>query len=359
MDEELGFEPDDEGFQLFLQVRKSELATSELISAIANNLEIDRQLIGYAGLKDRQSISTQWLSLPLDTLAKRGLPRSAVEAKLAQLESTQLQVIQTRLNRRKLRIGSHRSNQFRIRLRDFSDPHHDFLSRLETVKNQGVPNYFGEQRFGHDFHNLSKARQFAAKLLERQNSAATTSSASTKPPKLRKQTDRFLVSVVRSYLFNEILSLRVRVGNWDQYLEGEVFSLEGSSQYFRLKPDETWSGDYPQRLQRLDIHPSGLLAGLNASELPSVGGQTLRPVANKIRRTMTSAKVAQLEAQVLAQHPQFAACLEALQISSARRALRLKPGKFNWKFADNLVELNFSLASGQYATAILRELVDY
>lgn len=63
-------------------------------------------------------------------------------------------------HRRKLRIGALRGNHFSLVLREVSD-HTDVEARLALIAGEGVPNYFGSQRFGRDGNNLEQARRWA------------------------------------------------------------------------------------------------------------------------------------------------------------------------------------------------------
>ena len=68
-------------------------------------------------------------------------------------------------HQRKLKRGAHRGNAFRIALRgDTIDAHHDELvERVEAMAVSGVPNYFGEQRFGRNDSNLRTAERLFAR----------------------------------------------------------------------------------------------------------------------------------------------------------------------------------------------------
>ncbi|HET7300963.1 MAG TPA: tRNA pseudouridine(13) synthase TruD, partial [Oleiagrimonas sp.] len=189
---------------------------------------------------------------------------------------------------------------------------------LSAIAKRGVPNYFGEQRFGHGGANVERARvMFAGRRMDR-----TTRS--------------MLLSAARSQIFNEVLATRVRDGNWDRAIDGEVWCLAGS--HARFGP-EALNDVLQQRLAEGDIHPSGPLWG--RGDLP------------------TQAQARQLEQDAAAAWQDLAAGLEQAGLEQDRRPLRLIPRHLHWRWLDeNSLELSFSLPPGTYATVLMRELAD-
>src|SRR4029453_18224911 len=70
-------------------------------------------------------------------------------------------VLDARPHGRKLRIGTHRGNRFRLRIRDVDGDSSLLSHRLDAIARYGVPNYIGPQRFGRDGANLARARGWA------------------------------------------------------------------------------------------------------------------------------------------------------------------------------------------------------
>jgi tRNA pseudouridine13 synthase len=194
---------------------------------------------------------------------------------------------------------------------------------LAKIAAQGVPNYFGPQRFGRDASNLRRAARFLAGEGGR--------------PKPEQK--RMLLSAARSYLFNRVLAERVRRGDWNQAVPGEVMLLDGSNRQFLAEsPDE----EIRRRVREHDIHPSG--------PLPGRQGRTLAPLGTAAR----------LEQEVLAEAP-GAAWIDALVrqgADSERRPLRLVPADLAWKWlAADALQLTFSLPAGAFGTTLVRELM--
>jgi len=191
--------------------------------------------------------------------------------------------------------------------------------RLGMVAKHGVPNYFGEQRFGRNGSNL----QTADRLFRN--------------PKLRLSRNKrsLTLSAARSFIFNQVLSARVNTGNWSAPLVGDAMQLDGSHSYFIA---EAVDADLSRRVASQDIHPTGPLHG--RGENPAQGA------------------CRELEAAVLADHASWCAGLEATGLKQDRRALRLNVANLTWQWepSGELV-LTFSLPAGAYATSVLREVV--
>jgi tRNA pseudouridine13 synthase len=190
--------------------------------------------------------------------------------------------------------------------------------RIRDIAARGVPNYFGEQRFGRSGDNVEKAlAMFAGRRAKREERS-------------------HLLSAARSELFNRVLAARVADGSWQRGLDGEVWILDGSRSVFGPEP---WSDALAARLDAFDIHPSGPLWGRGA--LRSEGAA----------RACEEAALAHDDAQ------RVRAGLEAAGLNQERRSLRLRPEALqsDWLAPDTL-QLRFSLPAGCYATTVLAEL---
>lgn len=318
VDEVLGFECSGEGEHLWLQIRKTGIATNDVAERLARATGLRAADISWSGLKDKQGVCTQWFSLHSPGKDVNGL---------TDLNSESWQIVQQRRNHKKLRRGSHRSNQFRIRLRDVTPIEgvapdaawQDLERRLMAIATSGVPNYFGEQRFGHS--NLANAQAWF--------------NGETRP---RGRLERGMwLSAARSALFNAVLARRVEEGNWNRYLAGDVMNLAGSGSVFVASADDD---SLPQRLLTMDIHPTGPLWGQGA----------LR----------SSAAAAELERAVAAEMAVFSEALPRFGLTQERRSLRLPVKALDYRRPDaDTLDIEFILPTGTYATAVLHELCDY
>ncbi len=312
VDELLGFRPDGEGEHVLLHLEKRNTNTTWLADRLARLAGVPARDMSYAGLKDRHAVTRQWFSVRL-----AGRP----EPEWGEIESEEIRLLEHGRHRRKLKRGALRANRFRIRIRNIEGDREELESRLQQIGEQGVPNYFGEQRFGHDEGNLRMAlRMFSGERM-----------------KLSRNKRGLYLSAARSYLFNQLLAERIRAGNWNQALPGDLMMLDGSRAIFPItEPDD----EIRERIQRLDIHPTGPLYGAGASEL--------------------AADSAALEQRILADHKEWCDGLERSGLKQERRALRIRVGDLHWEWKEeNDLELRFQLSPGSYATAVLRELVRY
>ena len=311
VDEVLGFEPDGEGEHVLVRLQKRGANTDWAARQLARLAGVRPAAVGYAGLKDRHAVTSQWFSVQL---AGRGEPDWSA------LAGEGLEVLAAARHRRKLRRGALAGNRFELVLRQLSGETGELEGRLQTVVERGVPNYFGAQRFGRGGGNLERAEAlFAGRLHE------------------RNRTRRGLyLSAARSFLFNQVLSRRVAEGSWDRALTGEVLVLAGSRSFFLA---ETPDAETERRLAEGDIDPSGPLWG--RGELPSRGAAR------------------ELEEAVVEPFPLFREGLEAAGMDQERRPLRLRPEGLEGGLEDGgrSLRLRFTLPAGAYATTVLRELV--
>jgi len=260
-------------------------------------------------MKDRNAVTTQWFSVRRPAGSK---------ADWSQLDNSGVRVLQAGRHKRKLRRGAHTGNHFRIALRDLTDKGADIGERLSDISKGGVPNYFGEQRFGRDAGNLDLALDyFSGKRMSR-----------------RKRS--LALSAPRSYLFNQILDDRVKEGTWNSLQAGDCANLDGSASIFQV---DMVDEELNRRIAELDLHPSGALWGSGA--LQSRGA------------------VAEREKSVVDRFPDFSQGLANQRIEQARRALRLVVRDLGWQRDGDTLWLDFFLVRGGFATAVLREVARY
>jgi tRNA pseudouridine13 synthase len=308
--EELGFSPDGAGQHLLLKIRKRDANTEWVARAIARHARVRPSDVGFAGLKDRHAVAVQWFSVPGG--------REAGTASWLEFRHPEFTVLEAHAHGRKLRRGALAGNRFRIRVRALRGDRAALDARLAQIRAQGVPNYFGPQRFGRDAANLQALAYWAL------DGRA-----------LRGRAERsFTLSAGRSVVFNAVLAQRVQDASWDRLLDGEIVNLDGSGSVFRI---ETPPPDIGERCAALDVHPTG----------PLWGRGDLRP----------SLAAAALENKVSAAFAAVTTALEAAGLQQERRALRLKVEALAADLDEDL-ELTFRLGSGAFATAVLRELVD-
>lgn len=309
VDEVLDIPLSGEGEHLWLWVEKRNLNTEEAARRIARAAGVPARAISYAGLKDRQALTRQWFSLHLPGKADPVLEKA---------EDETLRILKRSRHQRKLQRGAHSANGFTLRLTQLEADHAELDARLERIKTHGVPNYFGLQRFGFDGGNVHGAREYA----ERQEL-----------PIQRNLRSR-LLSAGRSYLFNRVLAERVAAETWNQAQVGDLLAFTDSRSFFVAGEAECSD----PRLAILDLHPTGPLWGAG----PSPAGEATHV----------------LETDVAAAEPAIAKWLAEAGMKHERRILRLPIGGLSWHYpGPDILQLEFVLPTGCFATAVVRELV--
>jgi tRNA pseudouridine13 synthase len=301
--EELGFSFSGEGEHLCLQIEKRGENTHWIAQLLAQFYGVDEVAIGYCGLKDRRAVTRQWFSVHLPNTDEVNRPELP--------SAPQYQLLSSARHCKKLRRGIHEANRFVIRLRQVQGGQEATESRLQQVVEQGVPNYFGEQRFGINGGNLLEADRLLAEQYgaNRHRGRGKRSSSKGGSPK-----GGLYLSAARSYLFNLVLAERIRQGCWASPLEGED-------------------------------KPAGPLWGRGRSGEP--------------------AAVREIEEAVLSSWQDWTNSMEFSGLQQERRPLVLHPEGLSWQWYaskeagnDNMdLELSFALPSGGYATSVLREMI--
>lgn len=302
--EQLGFSLSGDGEHCFLYLRKRNLTTPELRELIADIAFVSPRAIGYCGMKDRNAVTEQWFSVGL---------AGQSEPDWSQLErEAEVELLAKGRHRRKLRRGVHEANQFALVLRNLDADDQALQQRLLLIREEGVPNYFGEQRFGRSGSTLRQARAWMRR-------------------RRRVSRDRrsLYLSALRGWVFNELLSQRVREGDWDRVRPGDRCMLRGSRSHFRC---DTVTEDIVSRAAVGDLSPGLPLWGqANGKEgLPQVAmDDDVRAVSE---------------------------FLLSAGLTLAWRSTRLLPDDFSWQFCDDgTLQLDFALTAGSYATALLAE----
>ena len=310
VDEVLDIPLSGQGEHLWLWVEKRELNTEEAARRLARAAGVPARAISYAGLKDRQALTRQWFSLHLPGKADPDLSRA---------EDANLRVLKQMRHQRKLQRGAHSSNGFTLRLTQLAADHQAVDARLAQLKANGVPNYFGTQRFGHAGGNVHDALAWA----ERQAL-----------PEQRNVRSR-LLSAGRSYLFNQVLAARVADGSWASAQVGDLLAFTDSRSFFPAAEAECAD----PRLAVLDLHPTGPLWGEGDS-----------PASGRTRAVENSVGAAQ---------PALCQWLAKAGMDHERRILRLPIAGLTWHYPEpDILQLEFVLPAGCFATVVVREVVD-
>lgn len=304
-------EPQGSGSHLWLEVCKRDANTQWVAGRLATAAGVPARDVGYAGMKDRHAVTTQWFSVGLQEAADPDWSHWAIPG---------VTILQARLHGRKLQRGALRGNRFRLRVRHLRGRVDTLPARLGRAARTGVPNYFGPQRFGREGANVERGIRW----LERGG-------------RLRRSDRSLYLSAVRSYLFNAVLAERVGQGNWNRLVDGDLAMLDGTRSTFSV---DRVDAELEQRCAAFDIHPTG----------PLPGGARGRSGASV-------AAAAEIEESVLQPYAHVAAALQGAGVDADRRSLRVLPAGLDWQVHGTDLVLEFALPPGAYATAVLRELV--
>jgi tRNA pseudouridine13 synthase len=307
VEEILGYDADGTGEHALLWVEKRGANTDWVARELAKFAGVSQVAVGYAGMKDRHAVTRQAFSVQL-----AGKP----DPDWSTFPHAEVKVLAATRHSRKLKRGALRGNRFVLVLREVQGDPAATEQVLTQIAARGVPNYFGEQRFGREGGNVAQARaMFAGRRVERDKRS-------------------FLLSAARSQIFNDVLAARVEHAVWDTPLDGEIWSLAGSRSWFGPEP---FNEALAERLARADIHPSGPLWG--QGEPPTQGD------------------AGALEREIGAANGDLTAGLASARMDQERRPLRLMPKDLKWRWLDDTaLELSFELPAGAYATVVVREL---
>lgn len=316
-----------EGEHLVLHVRKKNLSTWQMVDIFSNHLGIKGRDIGYAGLKDKNAQTKQYISLP-----------RKYEGVFENFEHEGIKILGKTYHNNKIRVGHLKGNRFFIRLKKVNPTAAVKIKEaLKMIKQHGMPNYFGFQRFGLDGENYKKGEAILAGTLKEKN----------------KKLAQFYVNSYQSYLFNAWLSRRIQIS---KLVEGfgidelsnvlpldseEIKAMKGQKHSFKLIHGDVMmhypygkifhyeSSEEVERFDRRDISVTGLLSGKRATR--SAG------LAETIEReydTITSG------------------------IDGARRYGWIFPEEIEGEYKEQEAwfELHFTLPKGCYATVLIEEI---
>ncbi|PJE79793.1 tRNA pseudouridine synthase D [invertebrate metagenome] len=309
VEEILPFEPEDQGEHCYLYLQKTGQNTDWVAGQLARYAGVKRSEVSYAGKKDRHAITQQWFSIRLPG-------KETPEWKNLDIEG--VSVLQQTRHRKKLKNGVLQANNFIITLRDVEADRLEVDQRLARIRQNGVPNYFGSQRFGHNGHNIEKARQMFENHV-----------------RMPRNKRAMYLSATRSWLFNQVVAERIKQGIWDNPVAGDVFGFHDNHSIIRdAVVDETIKA----RVRAGEISPTGPLWGEGA---------------------LLSTQVCHdLEQQIIARFPDLSKGLVSAGLHQERRVIRLIPDVLDWQWpTEHQLCISMRLPKGCFATSVLREIL--
>ncbi|HZZ44451.1 MAG TPA: tRNA pseudouridine(13) synthase TruD [Tepidisphaeraceae bacterium] len=369
------YEPTGEGEHVYVEIQKIGLSHFDAIDRIAYELHVSPRDIGYAGMKDAHAITRQTLSI-----------WGTTEEKVLALKIPNLTINSAIRHVNKLRLGHLAGNRFAIKIRDV-DPASVVRMKplLERIEQVGMPNYFGEQRFGRRNNNdllgaaliggnapallklllgspdpkiddpktVQARRAFdagnpemAMKLMPRSHGMERrilarfikTKKAGAAVKAVDQKLRRLWVSALQSRLFNDVVAQRIT--SLDKLLLGDLAWKHDTGSVFSV---EDLAAEQP-RADRFDISPTGPLIGY--------------------RCTLPAGEPLAIEESVFAAHnlkPQDFRQEGREKVKGARRPLRIQPKDLDLQGGSDAhgpyITTAFTLPPGSFATILLRELM--
>lgn len=322
------YEAGKSGNYLHLHIKKTDMSTMEMIAVLEEQTKFHN--ISYAGLKDKYATTTQYISMP-----------ASYEKYFAKFKHPQIEILDSFLHKEKLNIGDLKGNRFKIRLHDVTPKSAEKLDEvLQEIVRQGMPNYFGYQRFGQDEEHFEKSKEAAhgSKVFR------------------DRRLNKLMTNAYQSYLFNDWLDERVRLCRDLDYMDldafekkwglsrDEVTQLQGQSSIFKVLPGEIMLDTATQKW-------------VNVSDLQSVKKpykeRKLQPtgllVGNKVWRSRGAAGA------VEARYDD-----DEVVMAGERRVAWVYPKEIKSKYIkkESVYELSFALPKGSYATVLLENLAN-
>ncbi|MFO0876979.1 MAG: tRNA pseudouridine(13) synthase TruD [Gemmataceae bacterium] len=304
------YAPSGEGEYLYLWIEKRDMGAEFFTRQLAQRLQLRPEDVGTAGLKDRRAITRQWVSVP----AHR-------EPLLDQLSSDDLRLLEVRRHSNKLKPGHLRGNRFEILVREVhSDAAQHLPALLARIQQMGLPNFYGEQRFGRDGETL----KLGLALLAGEPTGRVGSF-------LR----RLALSAVQSALFNAYVAGRIRDQLFRTVLPGDVMMKWPFGGMFVA---EDLPAEQP-RLEQREIIPGG----------PMFGKKMFRASGEALLREQQTLEAAGITPTAFQGFGKL--------LAGTRRYTFVYPDDLRGEVEAEGIRLWFSLPAGSYATILARELM--
>jgi tRNA pseudouridine13 synthase len=311
------YTPSGEGTHTFVWIEKRGLSTFDAIARLAAAFQVPARDVGHAGMKDRHALTRQWLSLP----------GTVTPEQAAAFATPELSVLAAARHPNKLRIGHLKGNRFEVVLTGAAgdDELAALRSRFAAAIAGGVPNRYGDQRFGAGRDNAA----VGLALLRGE----------------RRERDRrrrgLMLSALQSAVFNRALELRAAAGPLDRVLRGDVLQKTATGGLFASTDPDV---DQP----RVD-------SGECCTTGPLPGGKEIEPPADTPARALEDQAIA----DVGATRDEFANA--GRDLPGARRPLLLRLTTTDEPITEDpgssaearAVRLRFALPAGGYATVVV------
>lgn len=315
--EDLGYEPSGEGEHVFLWVEKRGTNTAYVAEQLAKQTGLPLRSVTYAGRKDKFALTRQWFGLHAPNGLQHPIESISIEG---------VNVLSQTRHNKKLRVGQLKGNRFELVVRELTKSD-SLIEKLEIIKHQGVPNYFGDQRFGvmrADDGSIQYGGTLALAMRMAEGEV------------IRNRNKRNMaISALRSAIFNAFVSARLAQGTFDKVCPGDACILTGSRSFFIEQGDTL--AESQRRYEENVLSPSAPLLGAGSRA--------------------THSDIGTFESQLETLYAPYLQCLQLAGVKTLRRKVKLMPQALEWQVANDRLTIQFSLESGCFATSVLRECV--
>ncbi|PIK15228.1 tRNA pseudouridine(13) synthase TruD [Halobacteriovorax sp. JY17] len=305
------YEPEGLGQHIYLLIRKTNLNTTDIVKSLCELFKITDKDIGYAGLKDKRAITTQWFSLSLGATADIAEVCKKISSSLENVE-----ILKSSKHLNKLKTGHLIANRFTVTISNTTkDSFQNAEKILELINQNGLPNFYGEQRFGSKGDNADIGRE------------VLTGKKKVKKHWLKKM----YISAYQSELFNSWLTSRISDNLFNELIPGDLLQKSEGGRSFPFDTNK----DHLQEFKRGEISYTGPIFG------SKVTGPTLQ--------------AAEREELIFSKDEVTLEDLKKMKVQGTRRSAKVFPQSIEIEKEDQNIILSFTLPAGSYATILLRE----
>lgn len=310
VEEILPYAPCGEGEHVFVTLRRAGWNTADVAAALADRFNLKSVDVGWGGRKDKRAVTTQTFSLHLPV----AVTDAQVERDLAELK---FDILEVRRHRNKLKTGHVAGNRFSILLTQAGPGDMEAAESIAgLIRRNGIPNFYGDQRFGSNMANIDRAVHF----IERQRPA-------------RSKKDAFVVSVFQSALFNLWLTERMERNQYGTILKGDVAQKSDTGGMFVVDDVD----EAAERFRKGAIVYTG-----------PIFGPKMMPADDPAARH---------ESRILTDFGLSLSDFKRLRAPGSRRRAVLRIDDLAVRPAEAGLQFTFSLPRGAYATMVMREFI--
>ncbi len=322
------YAPSGAGEHVFIRLTKRDRTTPDVVRDLSRALGCDPREAGYAGMKDRRALTTQTISLH----APRGTTAADVASRALSAAVPGVTVHEAAPHGNKLKPGHLLGNRFTIAVRGVPAARAaEVAASLERAAHEGVPNAFGEQRFGAAGDNADRALAWLR--------------GQDRGPRDRNLL-RLLWSSLQSAVFNAVLDARVQDGTWATPIEGDLLKLRVTGGLFVCSDVQTDR----ERAMTGEVSPTGPIVGVSMRTAEGAAAELEKRVTDAVLGEGTD--LAKTRALGEGSRRALRLWIEGLRVEDA---IADDPSESGNRTA--CLRVHFVLPKGAYATTVLASAI--